>query len=42
MAKDVDATLHEVVVEHGGLTAAQAEDYVADLRRSKRYLRDVY
>ncbi len=42
MAKDVDATLHEVVVEHGGRTSAQAEDYVAELRRSKRYLRDVY
>lgn len=42
MAKDVDSTLHAVVGEHGGLTAAQAQDYVAELRRSKRYLRDVY
>ncbi|SNS92224.1 sulfite reductase subunit alpha [Rhodococcoides kyotonense] len=42
MAKDVDAALHDVVAEHGGRTSDQAEDYVAELKRSKRYLRDVY
>lgn len=42
MAKDVDAALHEVVAEHGGLGPDQAEDYVAELKSSKRYLRDVY
>ncbi|WP_072806508.1 sulfite reductase subunit alpha [Rhodococcoides yunnanense] len=42
MAKDVDAALHDIVAEHGGRTSDQAEDYVAELRRGKRYLRDVY
>lgn len=42
MAKDVDDALHEVVAEHGGLDANAAEDYVNNLKRSKRYLRDVY
>ncbi|MDJ0396089.1 sulfite reductase subunit alpha [Rhodococcus sp. G-MC3] len=42
MAKDVDTALHDVIAEHGGRSAEQAEDYVADLKRSKRYLRDVY
>jgi len=42
MAKDVDDALHEVVAEHGGLDADAAEDYVNNLKRSKRYLRDVY
>ncbi len=42
MAKDVDSALHDVIAEHGGKTAEQAEDYVAELKRDKRYLRDVY
>ncbi|AYJ50437.1 sulfite reductase subunit alpha [Rhodococcus sp. P1Y] len=42
MAKDVESALHDVIVEHGGRTADQAEDYLAELKRSKRYLRDVY
>ena len=42
MAKDVDDALHDVVAEHGGLDADAAEDYVNNLKRSKRYLRDVY
>ncbi|HEY9315647.1 sulfite reductase subunit alpha [Williamsia sp.] len=42
MAKDVDAALHDVVAEHGGLDPDAAEDYVNTLKREKRYLRDVY
>jgi sulfite reductase (NADPH) flavoprotein alpha-component len=42
MAKDVDAALHKVVEEHGGLSAEEAVDYVKVLRREKRYCRDVY
>jgi sulfite reductase (NADPH) flavoprotein alpha-component len=42
MARDVDAALHEVVVEHGGRDAEGAAAYVADLKRDKRYVRDVY
>ena len=42
MARDVDAALKQVVREHGALTIDQAEAYVSELSRSKRYLRDVY
>jgi sulfite reductase (NADPH) flavoprotein alpha-component len=42
MAKDVDATLHDIVARCGGLNAAAAHAYVNDLIKSHRYLRDVY
>ncbi|PID37434.1 MAG: sulfite reductase subunit alpha [Rhodobacterales bacterium] len=42
MAKDVDAALHEIIASEGGKSAEAAEEYVADLKRQKRYLRDVY
>ena len=42
MAKDVDATLHEIVASSGGMDAAAAHAYVNDLIKSHRYLRDVY
>ncbi|MFJ5446580.1 sulfite reductase subunit alpha [Methylobacillus methanolivorans] len=42
MAKDVDQALHDVVAEHGGLDAEGATAYVNQLKREKRYLRDVY
>lgn len=42
MAKDVDDALHRVIAQHGGLGADGAADYVADLKRAKRYVRDVY
>ncbi|CAN5135183.1 sulfite reductase flavoprotein subunit alpha [soil metagenome] len=42
MAKDVDAALHEVVIEHGGLDRDEAAEYVNNLKREKRYVRDVY
>ncbi|MNJ67939.1 Sulfite reductase [NADPH] flavoprotein alpha-component [compost metagenome] len=42
MAKDVDAALKQVIREHGALGADQADAYVSELSRSKRYLRDVY
>ncbi len=42
MAKDVDVALHEIVVEQGGLSLAQATDYVKQLKKEKRYQRDVY
>ena len=32
----------EVIAEHGGLDAAGAQEYLARLRRERRYLRDVY
>ena len=42
MAKDVDKALHALVAEHGGLSSDGADAYVANLKREKRYLRDVY
>lgn len=42
MAKDVDAALHQVVQQHGGKTEDQAAAYIADLKKAKRYARDVY
>jgi sulfite reductase (NADPH) flavoprotein alpha-component len=42
MAKDVEDALRDVIAVHGGLSAEAANDYVAALRKAKRYLRDVY
>ncbi len=42
MAKDVDAALHQVVAEHGGLSEDGAVAYVNTLKKDKRYVRDVY
>ncbi|WP_280467941.1 diflavin oxidoreductase [Nocardia cyriacigeorgica] len=42
MAKDVDRALHDIVIEHGGLDADAADEYVNTLKREKRYVRDVY
>ena len=42
MAKDVDAALHDVIVQAGGKTAEEAAAYVQNLRAAKRYQRDVY
>ncbi len=42
MAKDVDAALHEIVATQGGLTPEQATDYVKQMKKEKRYQRDVY
>lgn len=42
MAKDVDAALQQIVAEHGGMDATQAADYVKQMKKDKRYQRDVY
>jgi sulfite reductase (NADPH) flavoprotein alpha-component len=42
MAKDVDESLHKVIEDIGGKTRETACEYVENLRRRKRYLRDVY
>lgn len=42
MAKDVDQALHDIIAEHGKMSADDAADYVAALKQSKRYVRDVY
>jgi sulfite reductase (NADPH) flavoprotein alpha-component len=42
MARDVDATLRELFVEHGGLDAESASVALTRLGDERRYLRDVY
>ncbi|MEM7702581.1 MAG: sulfite reductase subunit alpha [Pseudomonadota bacterium] len=42
MAKDVDRALHEIIETEGGMSEEKANEYVADLKREKRYVRDVY
>jgi len=42
MAKDVDQALRDIVAVQGKLSADKATDYVNNLKREKRYLRDVY
>jgi len=42
MAKDVDVALHAIIAEQGGLNHAAAEDYVKQMKKDRRYQRDVY
>jgi len=42
MARDVDEVLHRIAVQTHGLSEEGARDYIRELTRQKRYLRDVY
>ena len=42
MAKDVEQALLDVIAAQGSFSAEDAEDYLDELRQSKRYQRDVY
>ncbi len=42
MAKDVDAVLLEIVATEGGKSSEDAAAYVEEMKKSKRYKRDVY
>jgi sulfite reductase (NADPH) flavoprotein alpha-component len=42
MAKDVDAALHDVIALQGGMTPELAAEYVKQMKKDKRYQRDVY
>jgi sulfite reductase (NADPH) flavoprotein alpha-component len=42
MAKDVDVALHDVIAGQGGMSPAEAVDYVKLMKKEKRYQRDVY
>ena len=42
MAKDVDEALHRVVEEAGGKSKEEATAYVEELKKTKRYRKDVY
>jgi sulfite reductase (NADPH) flavoprotein alpha-component len=42
MAKDVENALVAIIQEHGGKSEADAKAYVVELRKAKRYQKDVY
>jgi sulfite reductase (NADPH) flavoprotein alpha-component len=42
MAKDVDAALHRIVAQQGGLSEDKAKEYVEGMKKAGRYVRDVY
>jgi len=42
MAKDVDEALHNIIQTAGGKSADEAAAYVAQMKKEKRYARDVY
>ena len=42
MAKDVDTALFDIVAQQGGLDAAAAAEFVKQLKKDRRYQRDVY
>ncbi len=42
MAKDVDAALHQIAQTHGNMSEKEAEDFYKQMKKEKRYARDVY
>ncbi|MER1291974.1 assimilatory sulfite reductase (NADPH) flavoprotein subunit [Bacillus sp. C1(2022)] len=42
MAKDVQNALHEIIEKEGGKSREEAEAYLAEMKKQKRYQRDVY
>lgn len=42
MAKDVDDALHKIIEIQGNKSADEAAAYVAEMKKTKRYARDVY
>ncbi|HIG65015.1 MAG TPA: sulfite reductase flavoprotein subunit alpha [Methyloprofundus sp.] len=42
MAKDVDKALHDVISTQGSMSEEQAAEYVNQMKKDKRYVRDVY
>ena len=42
MAPDVDAALHRIAEEHGGLSEGEAIELIKGMKKTKRYQRDVY
>lgn len=42
MAKDVHAALIEIIEKEGGMSRENAEAYLAEMQKQKRYQRDVY
>jgi sulfite reductase (NADPH) flavoprotein alpha-component len=42
MAKDVDQALHEIIAKEGSLSPEETILFVKQLKKDRRYQRDVY
>jgi len=42
MAKDVDRALHQIIETEGNMDPTDAKAYIKNLRKAKRYQRDIY
>jgi sulfite reductase (NADPH) flavoprotein alpha-component len=42
MAKDVDATLRQVLQTHGKFSGEEAQGYLMEMRQRRRYLQDIW
>ncbi|KIQ93928.1 Sulfite reductase [NADPH] flavoprotein alpha-component [Anoxybacillus thermarum] len=42
MARDVHETLIHIIAKEGNMTSEQAEAYIAEMQKQKRYQRDIY
>lgn len=42
MARDVEEALKDIISQHGGKNALEAQEYLKEMKWDKRYLRDVY
>ncbi len=42
MARDVDDALHDIIAQQGAMDATAAGEYVKQMKRDRRYQRDVY
>ena len=42
MAKEVDAALKTVIQQHSGMSTSEVENYVKEMSKTKRYVKDIY
>ena len=42
MAKDVEAALLQILQDHGEMDLITGRNYLKNMRKEKRYLRDIY
>ncbi|WP_410511693.1 sulfite reductase subunit alpha [Paenibacillus sp. BR2-3] len=42
MAKEVDTALKQIIQQHSGMSTIEVEEYVKEMSKAKRYVRDVY
>ena len=42
MAKDVEQTLVEIMVTHGGMSASRAQEQLVKMEKTEKFLKDVW